>query len=89
MAEEVPETHTSGLFLVTGNMDMPNANTFIHRVLCLAFPHTPLSHNELVCVCVFSEAAAASEHHSQPKSEPAAGAEPLPQPPQYRDHLAK
>lgn len=53
MAEEVPETHTSGLFLVTGHMDMPNTNTFIHRVLRLAFPHTLLSHNELVCVCVY------------------------------------
>lgn len=52
MAEEVSETHTSGLSLVTGLTDLPYTNTFIHRVLCMVLRHTPLSHTELVFVCV-------------------------------------
>lgn len=40
-------------------------------------------------VCVRAEAAAVVQHHPQPAREPAAGAEPLPQPPEHRDHRAE
>lgn len=42
-----------------------------------------------VCVCVRAEAATVVQHHPQPEREPAAGVEPLPQPPEHRDHHAE
>lgn len=53
------------------------------------FPRARLSAEKHSAVCARAEAAAVVQHHPQPAREPAAGAEPLPQPPEHRDHRAE